>query len=301
MHADEYQLIEVGEKQVPVFVNESEQALTKGIIFIIGDADAPMGKKSSLTSIARIMPQYGWTTVVLPSLSLQSKPKDIPDTQSTSEDSPTEENSAENNNADEQALAESDSAEAQTETNSDDVAKTTEMSTEASSDKVVEKGTLDFSSKYFQEGVSEAQLVIFNKELETYLSIALGHMKNTLGHRIVVSQGVTAASISKLLSDKSPMLSEIDAAVIHSPYWPVRELNNKIPMIVAQSDTPTLDLVSEWDNAWSQHTQHKRKVKARTELKAIYRQVEVIGQPIDEVQSEYIARTIKGWTSYLGW
>ena len=126
-------------------------------------------------------------------------------------------------------------------------------------------------------------------------------MKSTLGYRIVVSQGVTAASISKLLSDKSQMLSEIDAAVIHSPYWPLRELNNKIPTIVAQSDTPTLDLVSEWDNAWSQHTQHKRKVKARTELKAIYRQVEVIGQPIDEVQSEYIARTIKGWTSYLGW
>jgi len=29
--------------------------------------------------------------------------------------------------------------------------------------------------------------------------------------------------------------------------------------------------------------------------------VDIIGQPLDQMQMQYIARQIKGWTTYLGW
>ncbi len=88
---------------------------------------------------------------------------------------------------------------------------------------------------------------------------------------------------------------------MHSPYWPIRELNNRVPSIVAQTPIPLLDLFSEWDNTWSSQTRHSRQIAVNTELKEVYRQVEIIGQALDDSQAEYIAKTIKGWTTYLGW
>jgi hypothetical protein len=96
-------------------------------------------------------------------------------------------------------------------------------------------------------------------------------------------------------------MQQIDTLVINNPYLPIRKLNNKLPMVIAQTPIPVLDLVSQWDNSWSKQTERKRRIKARTELKEVYRQTDIIGQPLDQIQMQYIARQIKGWTTYLGW
>ncbi|MBF7073869.1 DUF3530 family protein [Glaciecola sp. MH2013] len=278
LHADEYELIDVSDSQIPIFITHSEQALTKGIIFILGDADTPLGRSDSLHLLAQKMPQYGWTVVSLPSLGLSLGPSiafPVMDKEEIKE-----------------AVIDASS---ETET-------TLEVDAESATALIETPKVLSpSSSKRFQEAISEAQLVIYNKEIEAYMSAAFKHMQGTLGHRVIISQGISAASITKLLADQNPIFNEVDAAVIHNPYWPMRKLNLMIPSIVAQTTTPMLDLTSQWDNAWSIQTQKQRKIKARTELKELYRQADIIGQPMDDRQAEYVAKLIKGWTTYLGW
>ncbi|MFT6084872.1 MAG: hypothetical protein ACJAWT_000098 [Glaciecola sp.] len=294
LHRDEFTLINVGDNSLPILISLSEKPITKGIMLIIGDAEMPLGRQDSLTHIANYLPALGWTTVVMPSLGLSFGSNiELPiegddnlvaidkDLLPEASDSNVETN-ANNTPADGEAVA---------------VTPLERVSKNSISENVTE--TIESNS--IVSAISEADLIIYSQELEAYVAAALTHMKTAMGHRILVSQGITAATIAKLIADGNPLLLEIDTLVINNPYWPIRKLNNKIPMVIAQIPIPVLDLTSQWDNSWSKQTERKRRIKATTELKEVYRQTEIIGQPLDQAQMKYISRQIKGWTTYLGW
>jgi hypothetical protein len=294
LHRDEFTLINVGDNSLPILISLSEQPITKGIMLIIGDAEMPLGRQDSLTHIANYLPALGWTTVVMPSLGLRFgsnielpiESDDDPvaidkDLQPEASDSNVDTN-ANNTPTDGEAVA---------------VTPLERESKNSSREKVTET----IHSNSIVSAISEAELITYSQELEAYVAATLTHMQTVMGHRIVVSQGITAATIAKLIADGTPLLQEIDTLVINNPYWPIRKLNNKIPMLIAHIPIPVLDLTSHWDNSWSKQTERTRRIKATTELKKVYRQTEIIGQPLDQAQMKYISRQIKGWTTYLGW
>jgi hypothetical protein len=284
LHQDEYELIEVGDNRLPIFIQRSELPINKGLIFILSDADVPLGKSNSLHQLANILPQTGWTTVLLPSLGLQLGPNiAFPMTESDEETESGETEEA-------VTTTETEAQPAEALIDAENVLATEQ-----------EETTNVSNSRTFQTTISEAQLVIYTKEVEAYLQSGFKHMSTTMGHRVVLTQGISAATIVKLVADGNPSFQEVDALIVHSPYWPIRELNKRVPSIVAQTEIPVLDLFSEWDNAWSTQTRRNRQVAVNTELKEVYRQVEIVGQELDASQADYIAKTIKGWTTYLGW
>jgi hypothetical protein len=294
LHRDEFTLINVGENSVPILISLSEQPITKGIMLIIGDAEMPLGRQDSLTHIAHYLPALGWTTVVMPSLGLS--PGSNIELPIESDDDPVAidkdlQPEASDSNVDTNAN--------NTPTDGDAMAVT--PLERVSKNSISENVTETIKSNSIVSAISEADLIIYSQELEAYVAATLTHMQTAMGHRIVVSQGITAATIAKLVADGNPLLQEIDTLVINNPYWPIRKLNNKIPMVIAQIPIPVLDLTSHWDNSWSKQTERTRRIKATTELKKVYRQTEIIGQPLDQAQMKYISRQIKGWTTYLGW
>jgi hypothetical protein len=295
MHQDEYELIQVGDNRLPIFVKRSELPITKGLIFILSDADVPLGKSNSLHQLADLLPQTGWTTVLLPSLGLQLGPNiafPITENESTEEALPLQE---EQTNDDE---IEENQAQANNEQDNEENIQPEQGAEPATESKDLPKIT---NRRTFLNNISEAQLVIYATEVEAYLQSSFEHMSSTMGHRVIITQGISAATVMKLIADENPSFQSVDALIVHSPYWPIRELNNRIPSIVAQTDIPVLDLFSEWDNTWSQQTRRNRQVAVNSEVKEVYRQVDIVGQALDESQADYIAKTIKGWTTYLGW
>jgi hypothetical protein len=301
LHSDEFTLIELGEGKVPIQISLSQQAITKGVVLIISDADMPLGRKDSLVNIAQSLPTNGWTTVVMPSLGLDFganisfansdiDPAAI-ETAGIATGEPAD-TTVEKEQSD--PLAEGTEPKV-------DVNAAKELPTDDEEKKAMAIAPESRNSRSSIPSVSEAELVVYASEVEAYLDAVLKHMKVTMGHRIIVSQGITAATIAKLISDENPTTQEIDALVINNPYWPIRKLNNQVPMVIAQTSIPVLDLTSHWDNSWSKQTENKRRIEARTALKEVYRQTEVIGQSFDHTQMDYISREIKGWTTYLGW
>jgi hypothetical protein len=271
LHSDEFILITVGDKKIPIVVTPSDQVITKGLVFIIGDADMALGRADSITRMARALPALGWTTVTLPSLGLSLGPNIV------------------------LPIIETDGGNSEDQQTNTEALDVPEIATEVQATEVMN------TSRAQVGGISEAELLVYSLEIDAYLKSAFDYMRNTMGHRIVISQGITAATIMKLSTDNSDTTQNIDALVINNPYWPKRALNNKIPMIVAQSPIPMLDFIGAWDNSWSQQTQSARKIKAMTELKGVYRQSEVIGQTFDQSQMESMAHLFKGWVTYLGW
>lgn len=304
LHSDEFTFIAVGDNQVPILISHSEQAITKGVAFIIGDADMAFGRKDSLTHISKDLPSLGWTTVVLPSLGLSLGPTISFPIEGSELTGSNGEDTQDTNAEPQQNVSEQDKEAVNAQATEENVAENVEKNSVNATDKPMatqDTQAESINSYSFQGAISEVELVMYTQELAAYLTSALKHMQPTMGHRIVISQGISAATITKLIADGSDATQTIDALVISNPYWPIRKLNNKIPMIVAQTGIPMLDLVSPWDNSWSQQTQKLRSIKARTELKEVYRQTEIVGQTFDQLQMAYIVRQIKGWTTYLGW
>ena len=296
LHRDEFTLINVGDNSVPILISLSEQPITKGVMLIIGDAEMPVGRQDSLTHIANYLPALGWTTVVMPSLGLGLGFGSNIELPIESGDDPVA------IDKDLQPEAVDSNVDANANNTPTDGGAVTDNSLErVSKNAIREKVTETINSNSIVSAISEAQLIVYSQDVEAYISATLAHMETTMGHRILVSQGITAATIAKLVADGNPSMQQIDTLVINNPYWPIRKLNNKIPLVIAQIPIPVLDLTSHWDNSWSKQTERTRRIKATTELKEVYRQAEITGQRLDQAQMKYISRQIKGWTTYLGW
>lgn len=145
-----------------------------------------------------------------------------------------------------------------------------------------------------QEGLTRYSLALSQR-----IEAAMNSLQTTPGYRLIISHGVASAGLIRLYSQGS--LIEPDGMVVAGPFWPQSQLNNELPMQLAQTAFPVLDLTNEWDNRWSQQTQNRRRSKAITELKMHYRQRDIVGTEYNQQQYEYLAKEIYGWLTFLGW
>jgi hypothetical protein len=119
------------------------------------------------------------------------------------------------------------------------------------------------------------------------------------GFVVVVSEGTTAAWLAKMYDEQ--LITEPDAFVSISAYWPQIELNDQIAGYLANTSFPVLDLYSQWDNKWTITTAEKRRIAAVRALKLHFRQTELIGVPIGQGQHQYLTKQIIGWLTFMGW
>jgi hypothetical protein len=119
------------------------------------------------------------------------------------------------------------------------------------------------------------------------------------GFVVVVSEGTTAAWLAKMYNEQ--LVTEPDAFVSLSAYWPQIELNDQIAGYLANTSFPVLDMYSQWDNKWTITTAEKRRIAAVKALKLHFRQTELIGVPIGQGQHQYLTKQIIGWLTFMGW
>ncbi|MCB4437932.1 alpha/beta hydrolase family protein [Alteromonas sp. McT4-15] len=143
------------------------------------------------------------------------------------------------------------------------------------------------------------------------LSMQLNALNNYLqerqGYRLVIAQGMLAASFLSLASTQPALHPDTFVAI--SPFWPDSTINDLVVDNIAQSDFPILDLAVGNYSKWASSTAAQRRVSAKNALKLHYRQVEISGSPLvfsikSEQESSYIhtlTNTTIGWTRHLGW
>jgi len=61
-----------------------------------------------------------------------------------------------------------------------------------------ETTTETIKSNSIVSAISEADLIIYSQELEAYIAATLNQMQTTMGYRILVSQGITAANYCQI-------------------------------------------------------------------------------------------------------
>lgn len=119
------------------------------------------------------------------------------------------------------------------------------------------------------------------------------------GFFLVVSEGTTAAWLTKIFAEKQVALP--DALVSVSPHWPEHQFNQSLALWVAQTEMPYLDIYTNGDNDWAASTVSNRKIQAVKSLKMMYRQRKLIGQSVNSVQHGFLAKEIYGWLTHMGW
>jgi hypothetical protein len=149
------------------------------------------------------------------------------------------------------------------------------------------------------------------KDTKASLNLQLNALNNYLqdrqGYRLVIAQGMLAASFLSL-TNSQPTLQP-DTFVAISPFWPERSLNGLVVDDIAQAEYPVLDFSIENHSDWASDTQAQRKISAKNALKMHYRQILIPQNPLvfslnPKSKSSHIQivtnHTI-GWTRHLGW
>lgn len=137
------------------------------------------------------------------------------------------------------------------------------------------------------------------QQLQLLMQSLLDKSAEYPGFVVILSEGMTAAWLSKILRELS--ITEPDAFVSVSAYWPQKEFNDQIASYMANIRVPVLDMYSQWDNKWTITTAEERKIAAVKSLKLHFRQTELIGVPIRQGQHQYLTKQIIGWLTFMGW
>ena len=241
---DRFDILLAGEQEVAVIIQESTVAISKGAVIMLSDTgQTPLGSRS-LDSVATLLNQYGWATLL-------AAPPIIGLSQETSD------NVQENN------------------TN-------------------IEVLPTDGLQAIVQENFDTHQ-----QQLQLLMQSLLDKSTEYPGFVVVVSEGTTAAWLAKMYNEQ--LVTEPDAFVSLSAYWPQIELNDQIAGYLANTSFPVLDMYSQWDNKWTITTAEKRRIAAVKALKLHFRQTELIGVPIGQGQHQYLTKQIIGWLTFMGW
>ncbi len=137
------------------------------------------------------------------------------------------------------------------------------------------------------------------QQLQLLMQSLLDKSAEYPGFVVVLSEGTTAAWLAKMYNEQ--LITEPDAFVSMSAYWPQVDLNEQIAGYLANTSFPVLDMYSQWDNKWTITTAEKRKIAAVKALKLHFRQTELVGVPIGQGQHQYITKQIIGWLTFMGW
>ncbi|WDT86704.1 DUF3530 family protein [Alteromonas sp. 009811495] len=144
-------------------------------------------------------------------------------------------------------------------------------------------------------------------KLGMQLNALNNYLQERQGYRLIIAQGMLAASFLSLASTQPSLHPDTFVAI--SPFWPDSTINDLVVDNIAQSDFPVLDLAVDNYSNWASSTAAQRRVSAKNALKMHYRQVEISGTPLvfsikPDQESSYIhtlTNTTIGWTRHLGW
>lgn len=89
LHPDEFKTLLMGVDETIVFINESNQVLTKGAAILISETGRNGASQIGLAPIAPYLNDFGWTTILVTAPKLDYE-KDIADDTGTPETEPTE-------------------------------------------------------------------------------------------------------------------------------------------------------------------------------------------------------------------
>ncbi|MBT0585368.1 DUF3530 family protein [Alteromonas oceanisediminis] len=157
----------------------------------------------------------------------------------------------------------------------------------------------DVNARSAMPPIHPESLTRYSLALSQRLEAAFAEIQSTPGYRLLISHGIASAGLIRLYAQGNVI--EPDGLVVAGPFWPQRDLNDDIPMQLAQTTFPVLDLTNEWDNRWSVLTEKQRKVRAATELKMHYRQRDINGTQYNTQQYQSVGKNIYGWMTFLGW
>lgn len=147
--------------------------------------------------------------------------------------------------------------------------------------------------------ITTASFTLHEQQLKLQIQAVINRAEQYPGFILIISQGTTAAWLTKIYAEKQVPVP--DAMIAVGPNWPQREYNMQLPVWVAQTEMPYLDIYTQWDSQWALMTVNERRIQATKELKLIYRQRELNGQKMDSQQYQFLAKEIYGWLTYMGW
>ncbi|MBU3002360.1 alpha/beta hydrolase family protein [Paraglaciecola arctica] len=271
LFSDTYQSFEINDQPVIYVLRENSTAITRGVAVMIADTGVPITSQEGFSPLAKELNKIGWVTILLPAPDAGFTPTII--------DVEQEPNPVEN----------------------EDIAAGTEPVSATESQELSPTETaenLDIS----QSAVSAIDNVAFIKheqQLVALLQAVIEKAKEYPGFLLVISKGTSAAWLSKIYAEKT--VENPDAFVAISPFWPDRKHNQRLPIWIANTTMPVLDLFSGGDNGWAQMTVAERQIAAVKALKLQYRQRKLLGFNTSAHHSGYVSKEIYGWVSRMGW
>jgi hypothetical protein len=271
----EVQELLVGERVVPIIEVEPQTPLSQGVAVILVEPFLSSFSLSQSKELAGYLSEKGWRVVISP-FNLNIMP-----TESGMVSAETSEQGA-----DEQATGDRLTAQQKPGSNGQSNSVIHPRSTNL---------TQYFDFKQTSEKLTE-QLIALNNRLQ-----------NVQGYRLVVAQGMLAATFLDVTSHD--LAFEPDSLVTISPYWPEADVNKSISDLVANSSFPVLDLSIDGLSDWENNTVVMRRNRAKTSLKLHYRQVLLpssnsvfsLNQNQKTPYIQLVANNTIGWTRYLGW
>jgi hypothetical protein len=270
LFADSYQSFDIDDQPIIYVLQENTTAITRGLAVMVADSGIPILSQEGFAALASELNKIGWVTILLPApdagfIPIDDEAKDT----TTKEDAATSDETA-------------------TKTSEDTpVTNPVELITE-----------LDIN-KSAVTTINALAFVKHEQQLISLLQAAIEKSQEYPGFFMVISQGTSAAWLSKIYAEKT--LDAPDAFVVISPYWPDRKHNRHLPEWIASTPMPVLDLYSGRDNGWARETVSRRETAAIKSLKLQYRQRKLLGFNMPQQHSAYVSKEIYGWISHMGW
>lgn len=266
LFTDTYQHFDINGQPIIYVLQENTTAMTRGVAVMIADSGIPLVSQQGFSALADELNKVGWVTILLPAPDIGFMPTLAQD-----------------------VAVENDEKIA--------VAEETDTSTEK---QIPSASIVDLNiSQSAVTSIDEQAFIEHEQQLVALLQATIKKSQEYPGFFLVISKGTSAAWLSKIYAQKT--LAAPDAFVAISPFWPDRELNQRIPQWVASTPMPVLDLYNNQDNGWSQTTVAQRKIATVKSLKLQYRQRELLGFNKYRQYSTYVGKEIYGWVSHMGW
>ncbi|MFT2089830.1 DUF3530 family protein [Paraglaciecola sp. 2405UD69-4] len=265
LFSEEYKDFTLGDRQAIYLVQENTTAIALGVAIMIPESGRPIIGQKGLQPLANELNKLGWVTLLMPA-------PEVGFLQLTTEP-PANNTDQEGTNVAPESMA--------------------------NSDKTASIQNISDLNKSAMTQLNPEAFSLHEKELIAILQESARQAANYPGFFIVIAQGTSAAWMTKIYSEKK--LDIPDALVTISPFWPERKLNDSLPLLMANTPMPVLDLFSENDNSWARQTVELRKISATKSLKLQYRQRSIMGYLYTQQSNLYLSKEIYGWTTYMGW
>lgn len=151
---------------------------------------------------------------------------------------------------------------------------------------------------YPEHLLSEDILQQYQLSLKARMEAAQRTAEQQSGVSIVIAQGSSAAVLNRLYAGKQ--LQEPAAFIMLGAYLPDQELNRQLAKAVASHQIPTLDINHQYDNPYVSSQLKLRQQLAKKQLKAIYRQRQIVGSGYHYDEQEWVLQEIYGWLTSVG-